>query len=148
MTTLREELPLEEKRPQIIDDCCRLLDAEVSRKKGIGGLAVKGGYKVLKTIKPGAVREAVDGLLDDFIDALEPFRSSWEEGGAAGTFAAHLQARDGQVAEALVQVTDAKARNTRHGNLRKVYQKLRPSAVNHVRQAVPALAVLIDGYRK
>lgn len=148
MPPLREELPLEQERPRILDDCCRLLDSEVARKKGIGGLAVKGGYKVLKTIKPGAVREAVDGLLDDFVAALEPFRASWEQEGSAGTFAAYLQARDHRVAEALVQMTDSKARKTRHANLRKVYEKLRPSAVNHVREAVAPLARLLDSYRK
>lgn len=145
MTTLLEKLPLPEKREAILDDCQRLLDAEVARKKGMGGLAIKAGYKVLKSFKPGAVRGSIDGLLDDFIGALEPFHADFAAAGQ-GTFGAHLKARTGEVAEALVGVTDQRADRSKHKTLVRGYRRLRPSAVRHVTEAVPGLADLFDRY--
>ena len=143
MGKLREALQVDGKREEIVDDCCRLLDGQVASKKGLSGMAVKGGYKVLKAIKPGAVREAIDGLLDDFVEALEKFHDDWKERDE-GTFGEHLKRNKACVAEALVGVTDERARNTRHQNLRKIYDKLRPSALTHVEAAVPDLADLVD----
>ncbi len=146
MTTLLDKLPLPEKRAAILDDCQRLLDAEVARKKGMGGLAIKAGYKVLKSFKPGAVRGSIDGLLDDFIGALEPFHADFSAAGQGGTFGAHLKGRIPEVAEALVGVTDERADRSKHKTLVRGYRKLRPSAVRHVTEAVPGLADLFDRY--
>ena len=71
MATLLEKLPLPDKREQIVDDCCRLLDGEVRKKGGMSGLAVKAGYKVLKSIKPGAVCEAIVQWAEADIHHLE-----------------------------------------------------------------------------
>ena len=71
MTTLRERLGSGEKRQQAIDDACRVLDEEVADKSGLGGIAVKAAYAVVKGIKPGFIRQAVDHLLDEFLDAFD-----------------------------------------------------------------------------
>jgi len=145
MTTLLDKLPLPDEREPILDDCQRLLDAEVAGKKGMSGLAIKAGYKVLKSFRPGAVRASIDGLLDDFISALEPFHSDFAAAGQ-GTFGGHLKSRTGEVAEALVGVTDERANRSKHKTLVRGYRRLRPSAVRHVTEAVPALADLFDHY--
>jgi hypothetical protein len=145
MTTLLTKLPLPEKRAEIVSSCCRLLDAEVGRKGGLSGLAVKAGYAVLKAIKPGAVAEAIDVLLDDFLGALEPFHGAFEKEGEAG-FGGHLKEHAAQVAEALLKVTDRRAEQSKHGSLRGMYHKLRPSALRNVQEAVPGLADLVDRY--
>ncbi len=146
MPTLLEKLPLPDKRPAILDDCVKLLDSEVARRKGMSGLAVKAGYKVLKSIKPGATREAMDGLLDDFIQALEPFHEKYQESGPKGSFGAFLKKRTAEVAEALVQITDRKAEKSKHKNLVRGYKKLRQTAIKSVKDAVPGLAELLDKY--
>lgn len=143
MTKLVDRLPLPDRRKEIVDDCTRLLDDEVRKKKGIGGLAVKAGYKVLKAFKPGAVPNLVDALFDDFIEALDKFHGDYD---GSGSFGGYLKTRDAEVAEALIQVTDRRAQNTKHGSLRKGYQKLRGSAKRNVQEAVPGLADLIDRY--
>jgi hypothetical protein len=112
----------------------------------MSGLAVKAGYKVLKSIKPGAARDAVDGLLDDFIHALEPFHEKYQEGDPGGSFGGYLKKRTADVAEALVRVTDRKAENSKHKNLVRGYKKLRQTAVKSVREAIPGLADLLDKY--
>ena len=143
MASLIEKLPLADQRQEIVSDCCTLLDSEVKKKTGLKGLLVKGGYKVLKAIKPGAVREAVNGLLDDFLQALEPFHTDYEKK-ASQTFGQSMKGRISEVAEALVQVTDRKAKSSKHKGLAKMYKKMRPSAINNVAEAIPGLADLMD----
>lgn len=147
MPTLLERLPLPEKRPQILDDCSRLLDAEVDKKGGMMGLAIKAGYKLLRSVKPGMVREAIDSLIDDFIAALEPHYQA-HLAAPAGTFGAYLKQRPGEIAESLVGVTDERAKRSKHKTLAQGYMKLRSSAVRSVSEAVPGLADLFDRYTK
>ncbi len=143
MTTLLERLPLPQERTRVLDDCCALIDREVKKKKGLKGLAVGTAYKILKAIKPGAVRDAVDGLLDDFLAALERFHADSLAAGDA-SFGQTIKQRAAEVAEALVQVTDRRAEGSKHKALLKMYRKLRPSAINHVQEALPGLAELMD----
>ena len=145
MAKLLEKLPLPERRGEMVDDCCKLLDSEVASKSGLSGLAVKAGYKVLKGIKPGAVRHAVDDLIDEFIEALEPFHADFEKGGS-GSFGGYMKGRRGEIAEALIAVTDRRAQNADQKTLAKGYQKLRGTGVRNVEQAVPGLADLMDRY--
>ncbi|MBN2496947.1 MAG: hypothetical protein JXR96_20315 [Deltaproteobacteria bacterium] len=147
MIALRDRLPLPEKRAAIIADCTRLLDDEVRRKKGVSGLAIRAGYKVLKAFKSNAIPDAIDGLLDDFIDSLDPLHESYlEDARGASSLGGFLEARRGETAEALVGVTDRRAEKSRHTTLVKGYRKLRPIALDHVSQAVPGLAALFDRY--
>ncbi len=144
MGKLVESLPLPQRRAEMIDDCCALLDTEVRRKGGISGLAVKGAYALLKKLKPGAVREAVDGLFDDFIAALEPLWAEW--GGGDGGFGAFLKRNSSRVAQSFLGVTDQRAARSRHTTLASAYRKLRPAASRHVEEAVPGLADLIERF--
>jgi len=145
MAKLHEKLPLPDRRDEMVDACTRLLDEEVKKKKGVTGLAVKGGYRLLRAFKPGAAREAIDALFDDFIEALEPFHQEHEQGGA-NSFGDHLKTKAPRVAAALVEVTDRRAEGSKHKNLVKAYKKMRPSALRNVEEAIPALAVLMDRY--
>ena len=146
MAKLVDKLPLPDRREEIVEACARLLDDEVKKKRGIGGLAVKAAYKVLKAFKPGAVQNTVDALFDDFMEALERFHADYEGAGSAGSFGGYMRTRESEVAEALVQVTDRRAEKTKHNSLRKWYKKLRGSAKRNVQEAVPGLGDLVDRY--
>jgi len=133
-----------EKRQQAIDDACRVLDEEVADKSGLGGIAVKAAYAVVKGIKPGFIRQAVDHLLDEFLDALSPFADEGTEKKVnPGSLLLENRAR---MANALLAVTDRRAHKTESGVVRKSYDKLRPSAQKHVEAAAPRLAKLLDKY--
>jgi hypothetical protein len=56
----------------------------------------------------------------------------------------HLCAQKSKVAEALLSVTDEKAQRADNALVATTYKKLRPSAKEHVEQAVPGLATLLD----
>jgi len=141
---LNDVLSDEAKRASIIEDVCRLVDAEVGKQKGIGGVAVKAGYKLVQGVKPGFVRRVVESLLPDFAAALEPIHAqALSQGQSVGSyFAAHRQ----EVAEALLAVTDARAQGSEHGSVKGAYGKLRGAARKNVESAVPGLGMIIEKY--
>lgn len=127
------------KRPRLIKDCVRLVDDEVASKSGFSGLAIKAGYKVVQAVKPGFVQDALDGLLDDFVRRLEPFYAQHRDlnGGDPKAFADFLGKRRGEVADALLGITDDRARRAKNPTVKSAYDKLRPQAKKHVEEAVP-----------
>jgi hypothetical protein len=143
MPTLLDGLPLPEKRELILDDCQALLNDEVSKKRGLTGLAVKAGYKMLNSIKPGAVRDAMDALLDDFLEALEPLHTEFLEASEPG-IGAYLSNHKKKAADALLTVTDNRAEKSHHKALVGFYRKLRPTALRNVEEGIPGLARLLD----
>jgi hypothetical protein len=141
MSSLKEQLGSGEKRQQVIEDAIKVLDAEVADKGGLTGLAVKGGYKVVQGVRPGFVRDVVTGLLDDFLDSVDPiYQEAKQKSRPAG---AYLLENKGRVAEALLGVTDRKAQRA-EGMIKKAYDKLRPLAKGQVEAAAPRLAQLLE----
>ena len=132
-------------RNQVVNDCVRTLEAEVESKKGLSGLAVKGAFKVISAVKPGFVKAVVAGLLDEFVEELEPFYADWSATGEE-SFGSYLEGADHKVANALLGVTDKRAIKTEHVAAKKAYDKLRPSGVEHVRAAMPRVGKLLDQY--
>ncbi len=129
------------KRPAILNDCVKLIDDEVRSKGGISGVAIKGGYKIVGKIKPGIFREAMDSLLDSFVDKLEPFWADHTKAdGTEKDFPAFLSKRSDPVADALLSITDARAARANNKTIKKAYEKLRPKGKEHVRDAVPGVA--------
>ena len=139
--TLRNIVTTSEKRPALVDGCVELVENEVSGK----GLIIRGAFKAVKKIKPGFVKGAVDGLLNDWLDKMEPFYQDWK-GKSEGKFSEHLNSESGDVADALLTVTDERAKTSKHKTAAKMYGKLRPSALKNVDSAIPGLSALIETY--
>lgn len=127
--------------PAVRADLEALIDAEVADKKGASGLALRTGYAAVRRVGPTVVPRAVERLLPAFVEKLEPF---WQDHAGEGSFAGYLSGRDGQVADALLGVTDERVAGTSNGAIKKVYASLRPSARRHVVEALPRLGSLID----
>jgi len=142
MSSLKEQLGSGEKRQQVIEDAIKVLDAEVADRSGLTGLAVKGGYKVVQGVRPGFVKDVVTGLLDDFLEAMDPLYQEAQQKGRPA--AAYLVENKSRVAEALLGVTDRKAQRADSGVLKKAYEKLRPLAKGQVETAVPRLGQLLE----
>ena len=142
MPTLKELF--EDKRASAVDDCVSLIDAEVKDKGGLSGMAVKAGYAVVNGLKPTFVRDSVDHLLNEFADKLDPI---YQEAKAAGKpIPAHFDANKTRVADALLALTDEKAKRSRHATVVKTYERLRGSAKQHVESAVPRLGKLVEKF--
>lgn len=143
LATLAEYVGKSPVRERVVADCVALIDEEVKSKGGLSGVAVKGAYGTVKTIKPRFVPEVVDALLDDWVGKLEPYYGKWR-GGGAGSLAEFLTARSDDVAEDLLAVTDERAARTKHKTASKLYNKMRPSAKRNVSGAVPKLGALME----
>ena len=140
--SLSQVLNDETKKPVVVDDCCTLIDAEVSEKGGISGLAIKSGYKVIKGVKPGFVKQVVIDLLPEFTAALDPIydEAKTKEKPVADFFASNSE----RVADALLAITDAKAAKSKSGVVKATYDKLRGTAKKNVEAAVPRLGKMIE----
>ncbi len=131
------------RRSNVVRDAERVLDAEVSDKTGLAGIAVKATFKVVKGLQPGFIPSAVDDLLEDFVRNIEPHWDAWrasKESSCGDYFVAH----GAEVADSLLSVTDERAENTRHKPLKKAYLKLRPKGKEHVVAAMPRVGAMIE----
>jgi hypothetical protein len=142
MTTLKAMLGVAPHRDQVIRDACEVLDLEVKDKGGLGGAAIKAAYGVVKGISPNFVREVVDNLLDDFLDALDPIHQ--EAKSKAVPVGRHLEANAGQLAESLLAITDGRAQRAQRAVIKKTYERLRPTAKKHVEAAAPRLGAMLE----
>src|SRR5271163_4291936 len=106
--SLRDMINDPNKKPAIVTDCVKLVDEEVASKGGLSGLAVKAGYAAVKGVKPGFIAEVVEKLLPEFADSLGAI---WDEGKTRGNASSHFVANKSRVADALLAVTDGKAKN-------------------------------------
>ena len=141
--TLKEILLDSSRRPAVVSDLETLVDQEVSDKGGVSGAVIKTGFAAVKKIKPGIIGSAIDSLLDDFTAKLEPFYADFKAQGG-GDFGAYLSGHGDQAADALLEVTDARAERSSRDSIKKVYSKLRPNGKKNVEEALPRLGQLID----
>lgn len=131
------------KRPEVVTDFQTLVDEEVSGKKGVSGLAVKGVYGTVKAVKSGIIHDAVDSLLDEFVASLQPYYTEYQ-GNGGGSFADYLSGRGDEVADSLLNVTDQRAGRSQRKTVKNGYEKLRPQAKKHVEEAIPRIGALVE----
>ena len=141
MSSLSEALLAADRRPAVVADLVSVIDAEVKDKKGLGGVAVKGGYAAVRKISPTIAAGATDRMLPDFASALQPF---WDDFDGTGDFGGYLAGRADAAADALLAVTDARAAATQREPLRRAYNGLRGKAKGHVEQALPRLGRVVQ----
>ena len=143
MSTLNEILAAPGVRSQVVADCEKVIDEEVA-SKGLTGLPIKAAYAVVKAVKPGFVKEVVDHMLDDFAKRLDPMYQ--QAVSKNEPVSAYFNARPGEVAEALLAITDGRAERAKNQTLKSAYGKLRPTGKKHVEAAVPRLGRLVAKY--
>jgi hypothetical protein len=139
MSTLVEQIGQPNKRPAVINDCVELIDNQVKQK----GFIMKSAYATIKAIKKGFVAETVDSLLNDWLGKLQPHYDKWATA-KQSSFSDYIIARQDDVAEDLLSVTDQRAEKSSHGTAKKMYSKMRDGAKRNVVEAIPELARLIE----
>jgi hypothetical protein len=139
MSSLKERIGKEPLRAKVIADCVTLIDAQVKNK----GFMIKAAYATIKTIKRRFVPEVVDGLLDEWLDKIQPHFDKWEAAKSTA-LADFMVSRSDDVAEDLLSVTDERAKTTSHTRAKKMYEKMRPAAKKDVIEAIPELAKMIE----
>jgi hypothetical protein len=130
-----------QKRPLIIQDCSQLIEDQVRSKRGMTGIAVKGAFKVIKSFKPGIIPRALDDMLDEFSGKVDPFWLASQKEGADP--ASYFRSNSTVISNALLSITDERAKNSPNRGLVKAYSSLRKKAVGHITEALPSLGELI-----
>ncbi|WP_430710233.1 DUF6918 family protein [Nodosilinea sp. AN01ver1] len=130
-------------KASVVNDCALLIDRQVATKGGLGGMALKAAYGVVKGVGPGYIPGAVERILPEVVSALEPM---WAEGLQAGDPVAHLSRNQTQAAEVILGVTDKRIAKTDNGLVRSPYNKLRQSVKGDVAGAVPGLAEILGAH--
>jgi len=145
MSRFEETLLSPENRPQLVRECADLVDAEVDAKGGLSGLALKTAFKAIKVVKTEVVERGVSALLDAWVAEMGQHFQLWEAAKQPDSFGAYCREASSAVAESLLSVTDARIQKA-DPRLAGIYEKLRPSAREHVQAAVPQLGVILDRY--
>jgi len=141
MADLQEILLAPDVRPNVVADGVTLVEEEVADK----GLIIKGAYKTVTTFASGIIHDAVQTLLPDMLVKLQPFWSDFQAAG--GSDFGDFLAKNGEAAsEALLSVTDERAKNSERAPIRKAYSAVRPSGVKNVEAALPRLGALVQKY--
>ena len=141
MGSLIEAVKDTTKRPLIIADCTEMINQEVKGKSGLTGIAVKGGFKAIRGFSPDIVPKALDDLIDDFAVQVEPFWQDCQNNGEDAK--SYFVRRKVDIANALLSITDGKAKNSKHKVLVKAYNALRGKAIEHIGSAMPRFSVIV-----
>ena len=111
---------------------------------------VESAYGAVKAVKSTFIPEVIDGLYDDWITQLDPIYTAClaeNQGNVAGV-GRRFATRTSAVADALLHVTDEKAKRTTHASIKKAYERLRPTAKKHVEEGVPRLGDVLEKHVK
>jgi hypothetical protein len=136
-------------RRQVVDATVALVEREVEAKGGISGFAIKQGFKAVRGLKNGRmIHDVVDGLLPEFAGAIAPLHAEYAAAPTASGFGGFLSSRGDRAANALLSITDARARKTDNAVLRKTYEALRSTGEKHVKEALPGVGQLVDRFTK
>lgn len=147
MAELKARLLDSDRRGDVVNDLQALVDQEVADKSGLSGGIVKTGYAAVKKVKPGIIWGAIDSLLDEFVDALEPYWATYSTE-ADGGFGVFLANRPHEVSEALLAVTDRRAQRSSRAAITSVYSRLRPKGQENVIEALPRLGAVIEKHAR
>ena len=147
MTATLKTLLIDDETNQrkLLADCVRLFAEEVGSKKGLGGLAIKGGFKIVRSVKPGFIEEVMQFLLPEFVAHLEPVYGEYQAQ-SVEKLDRFLVQRDHKVADQLLGITDRHANKTKNQGVKVAYEKLRPQAQKHVAAAMPRVAKMLSNY--
>lgn len=143
--TLHDILLAPDTEPAVVADCLKLIEQEVSSKSGVSGAAVKLAYKTAKTFAKGFLQAKVEQLLPDLVAALEPYWAEFSASGASG-FGDYLAKHDSEVAEAMLAVSDARAKESRKAVILRAYGTVRGGAAKNIAAALPAVGALVEKY--
>jgi hypothetical protein len=144
--TLTEALLAPDTRPLVVTDCEALLKDQVSGLSGISGAAIKVAYKTVNVFSADHVRYTLDSTLPEMASELEPY---WKDFSASGgtDFGAFLAQHSNEVSEALLSITDARAKSpTSRPVITKAYGAVRDKAAKHVVTALPQVGSLVQKY--
>jgi hypothetical protein len=148
MATLQEMLLAPDVQPSVVADCEALVSSQVADMSGVTGAALKLAYNTVRKFDSGHIHGMIVTILPNVADALQPYWAQFaaEYTPSSGDFGSFLAARDEEVAEALLAITDRRRDNSSRPTIVKAYNTVRGPALKQVKAALPALGQLIQKY--
>ena len=148
MATLQEMLLAPGIRPTVVADCEDLVTNQVAELSGVTGAAIKLAYNTVRRFDSDHIHAMVETILPNVADALQPYWAQFtaQYTPSSGDFGGFLAARDEEVAEALLAITDRRRDNSNRPTIVKAYNTIRGRASKQVKAALPALGLLIQKY--
>ena len=148
MATLQEMLLAPGIRPTVVADCEDLVTNQVAELSGVTGAAIKLAYNTVRKFDANHIHGMIETILPNVADALQPYwaQFSAEFTPSSGDFGGYLAAREDEVAEALLAITDRRRDNSVRPTIVKAYNTIRGRASKQVKAALPALGLLIQKY--
>jgi hypothetical protein len=143
--TLQEILLAPDTRPKVASDCYALIQQELADKSGVSAAAVKLAYKTASTFAPGHIQHMINTLLPGMADNLQPFWADFNASGGSA-FGDYLAKRGDEVSEAMLSVTDARAKASNRPIIYRAYGTVRGGAAKHVQAALPRVGDLVMKY--
>ena len=148
MATLQEMLLAPAIRPTAVADCEDLVTDQVAELSGVTGAAMKLAYNTVRKFDANHIHGMIETILPNVADALQPYWAQFSEEftPSSGDFGGYLAAREEDVAEALLAITDRRRDNSVRPTIVKAYNTIRGRASKQVKAALPALGLLIQKY--
>jgi hypothetical protein len=148
MATLQEMLLAPDIRPRAVADCEDLVTNQVAEMSGVTGAAIKLAYNTVRRFDSNHIHGMVETILPNVADALQPYWAQFcaQYTPSSGDFGGYLSAREEEVSEALLAITDRRRDNSGRPTIVKAYNSIRGRAGKQVKTALPALGRLIQKY--
>jgi hypothetical protein len=148
MATLQEMLLAPDIQPRVVADSEALVTDQVAELSGVTGAAIKLAYNTVRRFDANHIHGMIETILPNVADALQPYwaRFSAEPAPSSVNFGEYLAAREEEVAEALLAITDRRRDNSVRPTIVKAYNTIRGRASKQVKAALPALGLLIHKY--
>jgi hypothetical protein len=148
MATLQEMLLGPDIQPRVVADSEALVTDQVAELSGITGAAIKLAYNTVRRFDANHIHGMIETILPNVADALQPYWAQFnaEPGPSSRDFGGYLAAREDEVAEALLAITDRRRDNSVRPTIVKAYNTIRGRASKQVKAALPALGLLIQKY--
>jgi hypothetical protein len=148
MATLQEMLLAPQTQPHVVADCEELVASQVAELSGVTGAAVKLAYSTVRKFDSNHVHAMIESILPNVADALQPYWAQFtaQYTATSGDFGAFLAAREDEVSEALLAITDRRRDNSNRPAIVKAYNAIRARAGKEVKAALPALGRLVQKY--
>jgi hypothetical protein len=148
LATLQEMLLAPDIQPLVVEDSEALVTDQVADLCGVTGAAIKLAYNTVRKFDANHIHGMIETILPNVADALQPYwaQFSAEFTPSSGDFGGYLAAREDEVAEALLAITDRRRDNSVRPTIVKAYNTIRGRASKQVKAALPALGLLIQKY--
>lgn len=144
MTALSAILLSGHRREALGADVRQLLERHVEQRAGLRGVAWRSGLALLRAARPGVVERAVERLLPECLDALEPLYHDYRAG-SERDFGLYLQRHAEPAVARLLAVVDRRAAGAATAT-RRLYARFRAEAHTEALALFPAFARLLAGH--